>query len=263
MAGSDSDEMDQAMLATSDRRAPPIMVRADTSPDSSVDPTRASDMEVDQAPSQDPNSEDNPKSKASKEGITGAERSSLFRLPFPKKLWRIVENDAFPCVYWSHKGDSVVIEVDLFQRQVLSRRGAERIFESDSLKTFFRLMNLYGFCKIRPSNAICHLGPRRRMIYHNPNFQRYKPLLLKNIKKRYKWMSTTASPGSGTPPPSIMKRQVPPPRLSLLNLRKDTKENSGDTQKKAPSVQRPRGTWPLWFPGLRSRGQCYECPLPK
>ncbi|XP_028378535.1 heat shock transcription factor, X-linked member 3-like [Phyllostomus discolor] len=205
MASSDSDEMDEATPATSDRRAPPITVRADASPE---DPRRATEMEVDQAPSPDPNSQDNPKSKNAKEGISEVEGSnSLFRLPFPRKLWRIVEDDAFPSVRWSPKGDTVVIEVDLFQRQVLSLRGAEKIFESDSLKTFIRLMNLYGFCKIRSGTSICRPGPRRRMIYRNPNFQRNKPSLLKNIKKRYKWMTTAASPGSGAPPPKTRKRR--------------------------------------------------------
>ncbi|XP_037019986.2 heat shock transcription factor, X-linked member 3-like [Artibeus jamaicensis] len=252
MASSDDDEMDEAIPATSDKRAPPITVQGDTSPGFSVDPRRALEMGGDQAPSQDPSSQDNPKPKDSKEGITSVEGSNrLFRLPFPKKLWRIVEDDAFTSVRWSHKGDTVVIEVELFQRQVLSRKGAEKIFESDSLKTFIRLMNLYGFCKIRPSNSICHPGTRRRMIYHNPNFQRNKPLLLKNIKKRYKWMTTAALPGSRALPPKSKKRQVSLPRHSLINYREDTKESNGETQKKAPSAQGPSGTQPFQFPGLR------------
>ncbi|KAM5290332.1 heat shock transcription factor, X-linked member 3-like [Glossophaga mutica] len=253
MASSDTDEMDEATPATSDERAPPITVQGDTSPGFSVDPRAASEMDVDQAPSQNPSSEDNPKTKDSKEGITCVEGSnSLFRLPFPKKLWSIVEDETFTSVHWSPKGDTVIIEIDLFQRQVLSLKGAEKIFESDSLKTFIRLMNLYGFSKIRLSNSICRSGTRRRMIYRNPNFQRNKPSLLKNIKRRYRWMTTAASPGSGAPPAKGRKRQVSPPRHSLIHCREATKESNGETQKKAPSAQGPGGTQPFQFPGLRS-----------
>ncbi|XP_036893253.1 heat shock transcription factor, X-linked member 3-like [Sturnira hondurensis] len=264
MASSDDDEMDQAMPATSDKRAPPITVQGDTSPGFSVDPRRVMKMGGDQAPSQDPSSQDNQKPKDSKEGITSIEgNNSLFRLPFPQKLWRIVEDDAFTSVHWSHKGDTVVIEIDLFQRQVLSRKGAEKIFESDSLKTFIRLMNLYGFRKIRPSNSICCPRTRRRMIYYNPNFQRNKPLLLKNIKKRYKWMTTAASPGSGVSPLKIKKRQVSPPRHSLINHREDTKESNGETQKRAPSAQGPQWHTAIPVPRFEVCKQCYDCPLPK
>lgn len=253
MASPDPDEMDEAPPATSDDRAPPITVQAGTSPDSSVDPREASAMEVDQVPSQDPSRQDNPKAKDSKEGITNVEGSnSLFRLPFPQKLWSLVEDDAFRCVRWNHSGDSVVIEIDVFQRQVLSRRGSDKIFESDSVKTFIRLMNLYGFSKIRPTNSFCRAGTRRRMIYHNPNFQRNKPSLLKNIKRRCKWMTTAASRGSGVAPSKSNKRQVSPLRHSLINYNQGTKESHGDAQKAAPSAQGPSGTRPFQFPRLRS-----------
>ena len=45
----------------------------------------------------------------------------------------------------------VVIKADLFQTEVLQCRGADRIFETDSIKTFNCKLNLDGFRKICPS----------------------------------------------------------------------------------------------------------------
>ena len=62
----------------------------------------------------------------------------------------IVEDAAFTSVCWINKGDMVVIEADLFQTEVLQGRGMDRIFETDSIKTFIHEPNLYGFSKIHP-----------------------------------------------------------------------------------------------------------------
>ena len=42
----------------------------------------------------------------------------------------------------------VVIKADLFQTEVLQCRGADRIFKTDSIKTFICELNLDGFRKI-------------------------------------------------------------------------------------------------------------------
>lgn len=81
------------------------------------------------------------------------ENNGILGLSFPRKLWVILEDDAFTSASWNDAGDTVIIHKDLFQREVLHRRGADRIFETDSLKNFIRLLNQYGFSKIRATDA--------------------------------------------------------------------------------------------------------------
>ena len=51
-------------------------------------------------------------------------------------------------LHWNDEGDMVVIKADLFQAEVLQCRGADRIFKTDSIKTFICELNLDGFRKI-------------------------------------------------------------------------------------------------------------------
>ena len=73
----------------------------------------------------------------------------------------IMENAAFTSVHWNDEGDMVVIEADLFQMEVLQRRGTDQIFETDSIKSFIRELNLYGFRKICPSS---HSAGKKLMV---------------------------------------------------------------------------------------------------
>ncbi|KAL0587905.1 Heat shock transcription factor, X-linked member 3 [Plecturocebus cupreus] len=47
--------------------------------------------------------------------------------------------------------------------------------------SFIRQLNLYGFCKTYQSTSP---GDKNRMIYRNSNFQRDKPWLLENIRRK-------------------------------------------------------------------------------
>ncbi|XP_006869797.1 PREDICTED: heat shock transcription factor, X-linked-like [Chrysochloris asiatica] len=126
--------------------------------------------------SQDPGFPDNagPSSQDAR-----VEESFLVRFPFPSKLWMLVESSEIKSVYWNECGDLVIIEEDLFQQEVLLRRGAERIFEIDSLKSIIRQFKVHGFVKIRCSNT-----QKKLMVYRNPNFKRGHPWLLQNIRRR-------------------------------------------------------------------------------
>lgn len=88
----------------------------------------------------------------------------LCGLSFPRKLWMIVEDPAFESVCWNEDGDTVIIENDLFQREVLLREDGDRIFETDSIKTFIRQLNLYGFSKIRSKNSALSPGNKQMMV---------------------------------------------------------------------------------------------------
>ncbi|XP_064134561.1 heat shock transcription factor, X-linked member 3-like [Loxodonta africana] len=177
------------------------------------------------------------------------EESDALQLAFPRKLWMIVENDAFKSVRWSDSGNTVIIEKDLFQREVLRRRGAERIFETDSLKAFNRQLNLHGFIKIRPSKA---LGKTKVMVYRNCNFKRDQPLLLQNIKRR-RQAEGSAQPAKA---PTLPAPAAPLPkrkklaatrhsaRIQQKNAIKESKEAS---PKNPPDVLGPSPT-----PSVRS-----------
>lgn len=79
----------------------------------------------------------------------GLEDNDFLSLTFPKKLWKIVESDQFKSLWWDDEGSCVVIDEELFKKEVLERKGPMRIFETDCMKSFIRQLNLYGFSKMR------------------------------------------------------------------------------------------------------------------
>lgn len=165
MASQGTEEMREAQLAPSEDGQPPIMVQHEVYPDPHVDPREALERQGDPASRQDPNPQDNRQPQDPDEGAANVQGNSIaLGLSFPRKLWRIVEDDTFRSVRWSDDGDTVIIEEDLFQREVLCRRGEQRIFDSDSLKSFIRLMNLSGFSKIRPGHSSVRSPGNRMMV---------------------------------------------------------------------------------------------------
>uniref|UniRef100_G1Q172 HSF-type DNA-binding domain-containing protein n=1 Tax=Myotis lucifugus TaxID=59463 RepID=G1Q172_MYOLU len=170
-------EMREAKLAPSEDGQPPIMVQHDTSPDPHVGPREALERHGNQEDSQDPSLQDNPQPQDPNQGAKCGRKQILLGLSFPRKLWRIVEDNSFMSVHWNDDGDTVIIEENLFQKEILCLRGKEQIFEWNSLKSFICLLNRHGFSKIC---TVCSPG-NRIMIYRNCNFQRGKPWLLKNI----------------------------------------------------------------------------------
>ncbi|XP_055986228.1 heat shock transcription factor, X-linked member 3-like [Sorex fumeus] len=115
---------------------------------------------------------------------------NILELPFPVKLWMIVEDDTIQSVSWSNNGDSIIIEEELFQGEVLQRTDADRIFETDSLKTFIRLLHLHGFNKIGLSSSCDIPGKKRVKVYCNPNFLKDQPHLIDNIQRKSKRRAT-------------------------------------------------------------------------
>lgn len=77
------------------------------------------------------------------------EDNDFLSLTFPRKLWKIVESDQFKSLWWDEDGNCVVIDEELFKKEVLERKGPLRIFETDCMKSFIRQLNLYGFSKMR------------------------------------------------------------------------------------------------------------------
>ncbi|XP_058515163.1 heat shock transcription factor, X-linked member 4 [Ochotona princeps] len=179
-------------------------------------------------------------------------------LSFPRKLWIVVEDPAFESVCWNKDGDAVVIEDDLFQREVLLQEEEDRIFETDSLKAFIRQLSLYGFSKIRPRNT-AH-GPENRgmLTYRNKNFQRDKPALLMNIQSKgdQRRFSRQALCGSSAKSKELATRRSP-----HMHPNREDEEAERRAQEEATSVQRPSASHSLMFCGIWSMSNLTVRPL--
>ncbi|XP_023608758.1 heat shock transcription factor, X-linked member 3-like [Myotis lucifugus] len=234
MANKNTPEMQEAKLALSEDGQPPIMAQYDTSPDPHVGPREALESQGDQEDSPGPSPQDNPQPQDPSQGTANVEGNNiLLGLSFPRKLWRIVEDDAFSSVCWNDDGDTVIIDENLFQREILCRRGEEQIFESKSLKSFICLLNRHGFSKICPSNSSVFSAGNRMVIYRNCNFQRGKPWLLENITTQGNQVMRVC-PGTSATPPKRKKKMAPTrhsPRSHHQNGGKEAKQKTQETGK--------------------------------
>ncbi|XP_004480913.1 heat shock transcription factor, X-linked-like [Dasypus novemcinctus] len=122
--------------------------------------------------------------------------SHLLSLPFPKKLWKIVNSNQFASVWWDCDGTCIGINEKLFEKEILEREGPNKIFETDCLKSFIRQLNLYGFSKMRQDvhRSVCltNFFTEERPVcivnkvefYCSPYFKRDSPHLLTRMKRR-------------------------------------------------------------------------------
>nr|XP_008509757.1 PREDICTED: heat shock transcription factor, Y-linked-like [Equus przewalskii] len=124
--------------------------------------------------------------------------NDFLSLTFPRKLWKTTESNHFKSIWWDENGTSRVINEELFKKEVLERKAPFRIFETNSMKSFVRQLNLYGFTKIRQNfqrsasladflaeekkKSLCF----NKQFYYNPNFKRGCPELLARMKRRVK-----------------------------------------------------------------------------
>ncbi|XP_072732668.1 uncharacterized protein [Ciconia boyciana] len=127
----------------------------------------------------------------SEESSSKGDASTCFS--FLKKLWDVVESDRFESIWWGDNGKCVVIHEELFEEEVLARRGHLRIFESESMKSFTHHLHLYGFT--RKLWDFQKLGSRNDLLaeetaqefhfYYNPNFRRHFPHPLMKYKRSF------------------------------------------------------------------------------
>ncbi|XP_059740289.1 LOW QUALITY PROTEIN: heat shock transcription factor, Y-linked-like, partial [Bos taurus] len=124
------------------------------------------------------------------------EVNNFLSLTFPQKLWNIVGSDQFESIWWDERGTCIVINEELFQKEVLERKAPFRIFETKTMKSLIQQLNLYGFSKKRQTfqrsdsrpvfleeeNNISLLS--KLQTYYNPNFKRGHPQLLLRMKRR-------------------------------------------------------------------------------
>ncbi|XP_045147292.1 heat shock transcription factor, Y-linked-like [Echinops telfairi] len=142
-------------------------------------------------------------------GVSDAhEGNDLLSLTFPRKLWRIVESDRFKSIWWDASGSSIVINEDLFKKEVLERKPPLNIFETQSMRSFVRQLNLYGFSKMgkdfqRSASLADFLAEEKEaaalnklQFYRNPYFKRGCPQLLMRMKRRVGTKTASPTPAS-------------------------------------------------------------------
>ena len=82
---------------------------------------------------------------------------------FPYRLWHLINDSEFDDVlHWSSDGNYIVFpSEDLFVMKVLLKR-EERIFKTESMKSFVRQLNLYGFTKVQVDKDETFLELKRK-----------------------------------------------------------------------------------------------------
>ena len=70
-------------------------------------------------------------------------------LTFPEKLWVLVESYQFKSIWWGQNGSCIVIDQEMFQIEVLGKKGSLRVFGTESMKSFIRQLHVYGFTKMQ------------------------------------------------------------------------------------------------------------------
>ncbi|KAM9341612.1 MAX dimerization protein MGA a [Symphorus nematophorus] len=109
---------------------------------------------------------------------------------FPAKLWRMVNNPATKAISWDSRGEVVLIDQHLFERQILSASSATSdtadAFKTTNFSSFVRQLHLYGFRKAEPACKDKHRpagdsGTCYR--FYNPNFKRSHPELVPSLRR--------------------------------------------------------------------------------
>ncbi|KAL7853200.1 hypothetical protein AOLI_G00200440 [Acnodon oligacanthus] len=116
---------------------------------------------------------------------------NLSTLTFPQKLWYMVENETYKSVGWHQYGTCIIIDVESFSDEILSRQDEPKVFETSVMKSFKRQLNLHGFKKIRSfkgrleSTSMDQVKSTfKREVFHNGYFRREHPELLIHVKRR-------------------------------------------------------------------------------
>ncbi|EPQ14264.1 Heat shock transcription factor, Y-linked [Myotis brandtii] len=159
-------------------------------------------------------------------------------------------------------GDTVIIEENLFQREILCLRGKEQIFECNSLKSFICLLNRHGFSKICPGKLLSLLSREQDngKIYRNCNFQRGKPWLLKNITTQGNQV-THVCPGTSI---TLQKRKNMAPTRHSPRIHQE--DSNKEAEKKAQETGKndwgPNATQAFEFlvPQLMGSAREVQCP---
>ncbi|KAL6470543.1 hypothetical protein MHYP_G00216620 [Metynnis hypsauchen] len=166
---------------------------------------------------------------------TDGKEVNFSTLTFPQKLWHIVENETYKSIGWHQWGTCIIIDVELFSAEILSRQGELKIFETSVMKSFKRQLNLHGFKKIRSwegkleSTCMDQMeSTSKKEVYHSGYFRREHPELLIHVKRRLqvkvkrnfgsKPVSLASTSQSQTPQSRLIEDATPNTSKTSLDL---------------------------------------------
>ncbi|XP_052412230.1 heat shock factor protein 5 [Carassius gibelio] len=101
---------------------------------------------------------------------------------FPAKLWRLINDPQNDSVFWSPNGESVMVDQQRFEDELLSPvKQDAKLFKTSNFTSFIRQLNLYGFRKVYDRS----FKDRRRNLhhFHSPFFKQGQPELLVHMKR--------------------------------------------------------------------------------
>uniref|UniRef100_A0A8C3UQ37 HSF-type DNA-binding domain-containing protein n=1 Tax=Catharus ustulatus TaxID=91951 RepID=A0A8C3UQ37_CATUS len=108
---------------------------------------------------------------------------------FPAKLWHLVNSPRVRSVRWDSRGQGLLIDRSLFERELLrpgnARGPAPHTFRATQFRSFVRQLYRYGFRKVPGWLGSAVPGDAGAWLhYMNPCFRRDRPELLLRIQRR-------------------------------------------------------------------------------
>lgn len=73
---------------------------------------------------------------------------------FLEKLWEILNSQSFESIWWGNDGNCIVIGEKLFRKEVLGRRGPQKIFEMESMRGFLLQLMFHGFRRMEGDSPL-------------------------------------------------------------------------------------------------------------
>ncbi|XP_065538655.1 heat shock factor protein 5-like [Lathamus discolor] len=149
---------------------------------------------------------------------------------FPAKLWQLVNSPRCGSVRWDARGEGLLIDQRLFERELLGAEPAGEgaalgadFFKTRNFASFIRQLNLYGFRKLGPGPGPGPLqdpaggdggssaGPL--LHFHSPHFRRDRPELLVRLKRLTRANKAKLAAGPELPSRPPQRSQRPPSAL--------------------------------------------------
>ncbi|KAM8982765.1 heat shock factor protein 5-like [Ara ararauna] len=145
---------------------------------------------------------------------------------FPGRLWQLVNSPRCGSVRWDARGEGLLIDQRLFERELLGAgpagEGAApggRFFKTRNFASFVRQLNLYGFRKLGPGplqepaggDGGSSAGPL--LHFHSPHFRRDRPELLVRLKRLTSANKAKLAAGLELPSRPAQRCQRPPSTL--------------------------------------------------
>ncbi|XP_061231982.1 heat shock factor protein 5-like [Neopsephotus bourkii] len=118
---------------------------------------------------------------------------------FPAKLWQLVNSPRCGSVRWDARGEGLLIDQRLFERELLGAEAAgdgaalaAEFFKTKNFGSIIRQLNLYGFHKLGPgpgplqdpAGGDCGSSAGALLHFYSPHFRRDRPELLVHLKRR-------------------------------------------------------------------------------